>query len=320
MAKQTVNLGTAPTGVNGDTNRSAATKFQANDNEIYNFLGNGSVLPSALAVNKGGTGATTASDARTNLGLGTAATKNIGEATGDALGFGSLGLGQYRVLNIDKLSDAPPSGFYLTPRLSSITVDRPAFSTNLRSMLIAVGSPGLGPNIYALQILADGNEMFMRFGTKDNNYSSVPWWRFRSTKNTTVDGNGFLKNASPIVQLFADHIELNYDAEKQEITFTKNATGDYLVSGSLGFAQEGWYIEMPKDANGNVLVAVVYEQLSNNNISVKTYKKKFDLETTSIVADLDNPIDIPAGRWIDLRLEDLPVEPTQEGTPNEPNE
>lgn len=35
MAKQTINLGTAPTGAGGDTNRGAFAKCQANDDELY---------------------------------------------------------------------------------------------------------------------------------------------------------------------------------------------------------------------------------------------------------------------------------------------
>ncbi len=128
----------------------------------------------------------------------------------------------------------------------------------------------------------------------------------RNTKNTWVDGNGFIKAASPIIQLFSNKIEMNDEAQQQNIEFKKLGVGDYLIKNSSGFAQEGWYIEQPKDANGNVLVAVVYEQLENNDISIKTYKKKFDLEISSIVADLDKPTDIPDARWIDIRLQELP--------------
>ena len=120
-----------------------------------------------------------------------------------------------------------------------------------------------------------------------------------------VDANGFIKAASPIVELFADKIESNDEAAQQKITFVKNGVGDYLIKGSTGFVQEGWYIEMPKDANGNVLVAVVYKQLPNNDISVKTYAKKFDEETGDILPNLDKPRDIPETRWIDLRLESI---------------
>ena len=127
--------------------------------------------------------------------------------------------------------------------------------------------------------------------------------------NTVKDGNGFYKGASPVVDLYSDRIDLNHDAEQQNPTFEKLGVGDYLVKGSLGFAQEGWYVEVPKDANGNVLVAVVYEQLANNDISVKTYAKKFDDETGDIVANLLKPRDIPVGRFISLRLHELPKEP-----------
>ena len=53
----------------------------------------------------------------------------------------------------------------------------------------------------------------------------------------------------------------------------------------MGFAQEGWYIELPKDANGNTVVAVEYSTLENGDISIKTYKRKFDFELAAVVAD-----------------------------------
>ena len=131
-----------------------------------------------------------------------------------------------------------------------------------------------------------------------------------TTRNVTKDANGFLKGASPVIDMYDNKIDLNNDATEQGgITFEKLGVGDYLVKGSLGFAQEGWYIETPKDANGNVLVAVVYEQLANNDLSIKTYAKRFDDETGDIVANLAKPRDIPDGRFISLRLHELPKEP-----------
>ena len=134
---------------------------------------------------------------------------------------------------------------------------------------------------------------------------SVGYHLIRTSQNTAIDANGFLKNASPIVQLFADKIELNDEAQQQNIEFEKLGVGDYLVKGSSGFAQEGWYIETPKDANGNVLVAVVYDQLANGDISVKTYDYMLN-KKGRIVADIETPLDIPENRWIDLRLQELP--------------
>lgn len=44
MAKQTVNIGTAPTGAGGDTFRSAAQKMQDNTDEVYETMGDGNHL------------------------------------------------------------------------------------------------------------------------------------------------------------------------------------------------------------------------------------------------------------------------------------
>jgi hypothetical protein len=50
MAKQTINLGTAPTGVGGDTPRSAFIKAQANFDELYT-LATGSIIERGVNVN-----------------------------------------------------------------------------------------------------------------------------------------------------------------------------------------------------------------------------------------------------------------------------
>ena len=148
------------------------------------------------------------------------------------------------------------------------------------------------------------------FADLSSNKISPVIYELWTSRNATKDPNGFLKGASPIAEIYSDKMDLNDDAEQQGgITFEKLGIGDYLVKGSLGFAQEGWHIETPKDANGNVLVAVIYEQLANNDLSIKTYAKKFDDETGDIVANLLKPRDIPVGRFISLRLHELPKEP-----------
>lgn len=158
----------------------------------------------------------------------------------------------------------------------------------------------LATNTSQLAVQFNSNQMAFRGGEWSSGFQA--WNLVWHSTNTTVDSNGFIKRASPIIKLFADRIELNNDAAKQPIEFEKLGIGDYLIKGSKGFSDNGWYIETPKDANGNILFTVIYEQLENWDISVKTYKKKFDIETASIVADLERPIDINEGRWIDIRL------------------
>ena len=163
-------------------------------------------------------------------------------------------------------------------------------------------SDGVGANsrfIAQLGISINQNKIGYRWG--DQGFALENWVELRSTANTTVDSNGFVKSASPIVKLFSDHIEVN-DQVSTVIEFEKLGIGDYLIKGTEGFSSDGWYIELPQDANGNKLFAVMYTTLDGGEISVKTYKRKFDIEAASIVADLNNPVDIGDGRWIDIRL------------------
>lgn len=280
MAKQTINPGTAPTGAGGDTFRSGSAKLQANDDEIYNYLGDG------VNLNK----------------LGTAAFKNTGTQAGNVMEVGAFGFGgaarlggsnPYAELDASLLKPTQMISFSNTGLVDY--GQGLSWSTNNRLHAV-IG--GLFTNKLFHVYLADVMEPV---GSRQITYSLI-----RTEANTAVDANGFLKNASPIVKLFADKIESNNEAQLQDIAFEKLGVGDYLIKGSSGFAQTGWYIETPKDANGNVLFSVIYTTLENGDISVKTYKKKFDFETVSIVADLDNPVDITENRWIDLRLQELP--------------
>lgn len=140
----------------------------------------------------------------------------------------------------------------------------------------------------------------------------------RSSQNTTVDSNGFIKAASPIVQLYSDKIELNDEAKEQSITFKRVDVGQYLIKGSSGFATEGWYIEQPKDANGNLYHVVEIETRENGDLDIKTYDYMLD-KKGRIVADHDTPLDIQEGRWIDIRLQEI-LKPDVEVTADDTSE
>lgn len=69
MARQKLNQGAFPTGAGGDNWRTGSAKLDEGIGELYNQFGadDQGVLPSALPINKGGTGATTEEEVRLNL-------------------------------------------------------------------------------------------------------------------------------------------------------------------------------------------------------------------------------------------------------------
>lgn len=301
MAKQSINQGTAPTGAGGDTFRSGSAKLQANDDELYGFLG-------------ADDGDLTIEKARAALGYmpssggaftGAVTTKPVALLLGGVSGVNGA-IGAIRVPTTRDMSDGS-----FAPWISSSTVSLLGFQQHLAIGAVRGSQTWFNSGVFIAMGDNDNqsteNFRFLNGGKIEYHKEGItpPVATFLSTINTTVDANGFIKAASPIVQLFADHIELNDEAQQQDITFEKLGEGDYLIKDSSGFAQTGWYIETPKDANGNLLVAVVYEQLANGDISVKTYDYMLN-KKGRIVADTETPLDIPETRWIDLRLQELP--------------
>ncbi|HCT5366346.1 TPA: hypothetical protein OT044_000453 [Citrobacter koseri] len=139
-----------------------------------------------------------------------------------------------------------------------------------------------------------------RYGNVWKNWVAV--W---TNRNTTVDSNGFIKNASPIVKLYSDGSSVLND-ESEGVTSERIDTGTYHVYGTKGLNTDGWTIEIPQDINGNRLCFVSTDYDEEDDILViNTYTRKFDYETAMIVAG--EAIDIPTDRWIDLRVE-MPVD------------
>ncbi|MDW7733811.1 phage tail protein [Serratia marcescens] len=133
--------------------------------------------------------------------------------------------------------------------------------------------------------------------------------------NTTVDGNGFIKRASPIARLssapekMADDYLTGFtlsgcvavNGEAAGVSAERVSVGIYKITGALGLAKEGWSIEVPQDVNGNRLCFVKASTAKDGTITVNVSKRRFDIDAAAIVDG--EPIDIPDGRWIDLRLE-----------------
>lgn len=300
MAITQVNIGSLPDGVGGDTPRSAMVKINTNFTDTPN-----------------------------------AASRLVGPAVGNVMEVGAFGIGRdaLAITNVTDFTElmSKYSGVY-KPSSNWATTNAPhsAGGTVLvlsntgsisSALILPYGKAGANPNAMSVisRYFAETPVEQIVYTSKNpiiaNTINTATSGKLVSVLATgelqsigfTVDANGVIKKASPIVRLFADKIELNDEAKEQvNITFEKLDVGDYLIKGSTGFAQEGWYIETPKDANGNVLVAVVYEQLKNNDIRVKTYSKMVDKITGDVVPNTKEPKDIPPTRWIDIRLNELP--------------
>ena len=121
------------------------------------------------------------------------------------------------------------------------------------------------------------------------------WQPIWSGANTTVDANGFIKEASPIVRLFRDGSE--EPAVPLGAGFERIGLGHYRLSNVPPLASRGWQIEAPQDANGNRLVHVACSYDAGT----------LDIRTREVIWQ-DGwaggaPRDIPEGRWVDLRFD-----------------
>ena len=225
-----------------------------------------------------------------------AASRYVGTAAGNVMEVGAFGIG-VQSYNIGATNINNKSMFFM----GNVDSGFPEWMSGI--------SMGVTPNeSWQLGKGTNQNSTPVFRGTYYNGTSFVMgnWFKFWTQLNTTVDSNGFIKAASPVIQLFADKISANQEALEQKPFFEKVGVGHYLIKNTLGFATEGWWIEVPTDTNGNRICAVEYQTLENGDLEIKTFKKKLNDEG-DIVANLDAAIDIPNNtngepRWIDIRL------------------
>ncbi|CAI2007124.1 prophage tail fiber N-terminal domain-containing protein [Serratia fonticola] len=193
------------------------------------------------------------------------------------------------------------------------------------------------PSVQLLGNLSGPSKIFngVTFGPSSTWQATMPagYTSFTETKalsgyNTTVDANGFIKAASPIVKLFGTG-ESELNAESQGVTTERLSEGVYRVSGVFGFNGDGAWggagngIEIPVDDNKRPLIWVESKVLPDGDIEIRTYHRTYDTGPYSArnIEAMDSgevdkkkrpifvempdgtPIDIPEGRFIDLRVE-----------------
>ncbi|EOI1481133.1 TPA: hypothetical protein SMT21_001411 [Proteus mirabilis] len=138
---------------------------------------------------------------------------------------------------------------------------------------------------------------------------SVLW----GTGNTTTDPQGFIKKASPIIDINPDGTFTTND-ESEGAAVTRVAQGEYLIEGVLGFNSDaGWGgvdggIEIPLDVNKQPLIWVDSKVMEDGSILVRTYHRTHPNAPKFARNDIDDykdgdPIDIPDGRFISVRVQ-----------------
>ena len=233
--------------------------------------------------------------------LGTAASRNVTTSATDTTAGRLLKVGDGGLLSnslyvpsdIDDMTASPgATTFFGGARLdtANIPVIQSGSGIHLRR-----ATSGGETQLYFVDQPARNDNLWYRVRTTG---SWSDWRQLYHTGNTTVDSNGFIKEASPIIRLFGNG-EIEEPCQPTNATVTRKSKGHYEITGTLGFAQKGWYIETPKDANGSIKVLTEYSQDKKGKITVKTYEPT----GKGWRPEKGDPVDIPNGRWIDIRLE-----------------
>ena len=258
-------------------------------------------LTTALSVEQGGTGSTTASGARTNLGLGSAALKNTGLNPGDA-----------QLVQIGRRDSANPA------QKTWSCIYEPYQSGNLF------------PDSCVIQVLpgptnSEWGEIGIGYGNSNTVYvakasysSSQPTGNIvlmtiYHDKNTFVDSNGFIKRASPVVKIFSDgSVETNDESEGVRVA--RLDVGQYYIEGCQALNSDAAWggidggFEIPTDRNKQPLIWLDYEVNADGSVLVKTYHREhptapaFARNEHAGLADGD-PVDIPADQFVSVRVE-----------------
>ncbi|WP_234102737.1 phage tail fiber protein [Citrobacter portucalensis] len=143
------------------------------------------------------------------------------------------------------------------------------------------------------------------------------------TRNTTVDGNGFIKQASPIVIIHREGAyETNHESEGCAVE--RISVGEYLITGCIGLnADAAWGgidggFEIPVDRNKQPRIWLDYKVNADGSVLVRTFHRvhpSAPLFAQNRIGNTDNngvftetvadgePVDIPADSFVSVRVE-----------------
>ncbi|MDM3745285.1 hypothetical protein O9431_05920 [Proteus mirabilis] len=259
-------------------------------------------LTSKSADGKTSISLTTSNAGGTNIELNSASGYNgiqIPKSSGTIMLVGDYGTG-----GVGLREPSPVSCFYGSP-----STGVPGFPSNGAGWQSTYRG-----NRRAMLFMDTSGNLLARFSLSNNVVDTeTPWRTLWSSNNTTVDSNGFIKRASPIIDINPDGTFTTND-ESEGATVTRVAQGEYLIEGVLGFNSDaGWGgvdggIEIPLDVNKQPLIWVDSKVMEDGSILVKTYHRTHPNAPKFARNDIDgykdgDPIDIPDGRFISVRVQ-----------------
>lgn len=261
----------------------------------------------AVPVNQGGTGAKTPADARSKLGLGSAATLDSGAGLNQVLtstndGTKSFGLGAtYPPVNTNGQVATDSTGFY---RQNNTTG-----SNFFGHWGAGIGIMYSAPTKFNIFVRQDGQIYFNRVSSGSEDWRAIA----KTSLNTTVDSNGFLKTASPVVKIFSGgRYETNDESEGVKVT--RLGIGQYLIEGCEALNSDAAWsgidggFDIPTDRNKQPLLWLDYEVNADGSVLVKTYHRTHPKAPAFARNELQgindgDPVDIPADQFVSVRVE-----------------
>lgn len=248
-----------------------------------------------LSVARGGTGGTTTFSACNNL-------RALNYAYPPTISYGSIelytGIGFYS----DDVSTWPGGDGSPYPYAEIMT--------------IAEGGGGPGSSGNWSQIgFSTITKHAPRYRQRFSNPSIITEWRDFLVRdlNTTVDSNGFIKIASPIVKIKGDG-SAEFNMESEGCIVTRDDVGVYTIKGCFGLNSDAAWggldggFEIPIDINKQPRIWLDYSVKYDGSVTIRTYHRTHpnspEFARNEIEGFLDgDPIDIPYGCFISVRVQ-----------------